>query len=205
MEQNETLSGTNNAQGDQTNNQSMEALLASDSLNIDLPTAGEMRKGMIASISQNQILISIGAKSEGVVAGKELEQLTEEERAGLSVGQEVNVFVISPEDNNGNVVLSLAIESASENISAGKSLAKPLGASKIFPQEIVEMISVGEEANNLEEVLVDIADNLERRTNRELDMAVRMLEPFMLLIMAAVVLFVVIALLLPILNSSGIL
>ena len=67
------------------------------------------------------------------------------------------------------------------------------------------MISVGEEANNLEEVLVDIADNLERRTNRELDMAVRMLEPLMLLLMAAVVLFVVIALLLPILNSSGIL
>ncbi|MCA9052947.1 MAG: type II secretion system F family protein, partial [Planctomycetaceae bacterium] len=108
-------------------------------------------------------------------------------------------------DATGNVVLANAIESASENISAGKSLARPLSASKIFPLEVVEMISVGEEANNLEEVLVDIADNLERRTNRELDMAVRMLEPLMLLLMAAVVLFVVIALLLPILNSSGIL
>ena len=108
-------------------------------------------------------------------------------------------------DATGNVVLTRAIESASENISAGKSLAKPLGASQIFPLEVVEMISVGEEANNLEEVLVDIADNLERRTNRELDMAVRLLEPIMLLAMAAVVLFVVIALLLPILNSSGVL
>ena len=107
MDQNETLSGTNNAQGDQTNNQSMEALLASESLNIDLPKAGEIRKGTIASISPNQILISIGAKSEGVVAGKELEQLTEEERSGLEVGQELDVFVISPEDSNGNVVLSL--------------------------------------------------------------------------------------------------
>jgi general secretion pathway protein F len=108
-------------------------------------------------------------------------------------------------DATGNMVLSQAIENASENISAGKSLAKPLGASQIFPQETVEMISVGEEANNLEEVLVDIADNLERRTNRELDMAVRMLEPIMLLGMAGVVLFVVIGLLLPILQSSGIL
>jgi general secretion pathway protein F/type IV pilus assembly protein PilC len=108
-------------------------------------------------------------------------------------------------DATGNMVLSQAIESASENISAGKSLARPLAVSGIFPQETVEMISVGEEANNLEEVLVDIADNLERRTNRELDMAVRMLEPVMLLLMAAVVLFVVIALLLPILQSSGIL
>ena len=106
-EQNETLSGTSNAQGDQSNNQSMEALLASESLSIDLPKAGEIRKGTIASISQNQILISIGAKSEGVVAGKELEQLTQEEREALSVGQELDVFVIIPEDVNGNVVLSL--------------------------------------------------------------------------------------------------
>ncbi|MBL8098029.1 MAG: S1 RNA-binding domain-containing protein [Anaerolineales bacterium] len=85
----------------------MEALLASESLNIDLPQAGEIRKGTIASISQNQILISIGAKSEGVVAGRELEQLTQEERDALQVGQEIDVYVIVPEDDNGNVVLSL--------------------------------------------------------------------------------------------------
>lgn len=107
IDQNETLSGINNAQGDQNNNQSMEALLASESLSIDLPKAGEIRKGTIASISPNQILISIGAKSEGVVAGKELEQLTQEERDALQVGQELDVFVIIPEDSNGNVILSL--------------------------------------------------------------------------------------------------
>jgi small subunit ribosomal protein S1 len=85
----------------------MEALLANESLNIDLPQAGEIRKGTIASISLNQILISIGAKSEGVVAGRELEQLTQEERDALKVGQEIDVFVVIPEDANGNVVLSL--------------------------------------------------------------------------------------------------
>ncbi|KXK15431.1 MAG: putative 30S ribosomal protein S1 [Chloroflexi bacterium OLB14] len=105
--ENETLSGQTNAQGDQANNQSMEALLANESLNIDLPQAGEIRKGTIASISPNQILISIGAKSEGVVAGRELEQLTQEERDALQVGQEIDVFVVNPEDDNGNVVLSL--------------------------------------------------------------------------------------------------
>ncbi|MEZ6056556.1 MAG: type II secretion system F family protein [Planctomycetaceae bacterium] len=106
-------------------------------------------------------------------------------------------------DATGNAVLSQAIAAATENISAGKSLAKPLAASGEFPPEMVEMVSVGEEANNLEKVLIDVADNLERRTNRELDVAVRMLEPLMLLVMAAIVLFVVIALLLPILQSSN--
>jgi len=106
-------------------------------------------------------------------------------------------------DATGNVILAEAIEDAAENVSEGKSLANPLSASGQFPKEIVEMISVGEEANNLEEVLINVADNLERRTNRELDVAVRMLEPLLLLVMAAIVLFVVIALLLPIMQSSG--
>ncbi len=106
-------------------------------------------------------------------------------------------------DATGNLLLSEAIETAAENVSEGKSLAQPLAASGQFPEDIIEMVAVGEEANNLEEVLIDVADNLERRTNRELDITVRMLEPLLLLVMAGVVLFVVVALLLPIMQSSG--
>jgi small subunit ribosomal protein S1 len=98
--------GAENTQGDQPSNQTMASLLETESLSVELPQVGEIRKGVIASIGTNQILISVGAKSEGVVAGRELEQLTPEERAELKVGQEVNVFVLNPEDQNGNVVLS---------------------------------------------------------------------------------------------------
>jgi small subunit ribosomal protein S1 len=104
MDEHEALSGQES--GEQPNNQTMESLLESESLSVELPQVGEIRKGMIASISPSQILISVGAKSEGVVAGRELEQLTAEERAELKVGQEVSVFVLNPEDQNGNVVLS---------------------------------------------------------------------------------------------------
>jgi len=105
-------------QGEQpglNNNQTMESLLKEQELNIDLPQAGEIRKGHIASVSPSQVLVSIGAKSEGLVSGKELEQLTSEEREALAVGQEVYVYVLSPEDSNGNVVLSL--KRAQEQIS----------------------------------------------------------------------------------------
>jgi small subunit ribosomal protein S1 len=105
MDENEAQ-GAANAQGDQPNNQTMESLLESESLSVELPQTGEIRKGMIASIGQSQILVSIGAKSEGVINARELEQLTSEEREALKVGQEVNVYVINPEDQNGNVVLS---------------------------------------------------------------------------------------------------
>ncbi|MBN71008.1 MAG: pilus assembly protein PilC [Gimesia sp.] len=106
-------------------------------------------------------------------------------------------------DAAGNKVISNSIGEAAESISAGKSIAEPFAISGQFPEEVVEMIAVGEEANNLEQVLIDIADNMERQTNRKLDMFVRMLEPLMLLMMAAVVVFVMLALLLPVFQSSG--
>jgi small subunit ribosomal protein S1 len=94
-------------QNNNNNNQTMESLLNEQDLNVDLPQPGEIRTGMIASISPSQILVSIGAKSEGVVSGRELDALTAEERDALKVGEEVHVFVLNPEDENGNVVLSL--------------------------------------------------------------------------------------------------
>ncbi len=106
------------------------------------------------------------------------------------------------QDATGNMILQEAISTAAERISTGKSLAQPLAQSKHFPPEVVELISVGEDSNRLEGVLIDIADTLERRTERSLELVVRMIEPLMLLMMAAVVLFIVSALLLPILQSS---
>jgi general secretion pathway protein F len=118
---------------------------------------------------------------------------------GTMLGQGVpilNALRISSE-SAGNRVLAEAILSATENISAGETLARPLGKCKHFPEAVVEMIAVAEESNRLKDVLVGIADSLERRTFRRLDLAVRLLEPLMLVLMAGVVLFLVIALMLP--------
>jgi small subunit ribosomal protein S1 len=101
--------------GTANNNQTMESLLREQDLSVDLPQPGEIRKGMIASVSPTQVLVSIGAKSEGVVSGRELDQLTPQEREALKVGDEIHVYVINPEDANGNVVLSL--KRAQEQIS----------------------------------------------------------------------------------------
>ena len=85
---------------------SMESLLEEQGLSLDFPTQGEIRQGVIATIRENEILVSIGTKSEGVISGRELESIASDERAAFEVGQKIPVFVISPEDQNGNVVLS---------------------------------------------------------------------------------------------------
>jgi general secretion pathway protein F/type IV pilus assembly protein PilC len=101
-------------------------------------------------------------------------------------------------DSTGNRVLAEAIDKSAENITAGDALATPLTACKYFPRDVVEMIAVGEESNNLDKVLVDIAQGLEKRTGRQLELFVRLLEPLMLLVMAFVTLLVVAGLLLPV-------
>ena len=107
------------------------------------------------------------------------------------------------EEASGNRILAEAISDAAENITSGESLARPLGSSGHFPPTVVEMIAVAEESNSLETVLVDVAEGLERRTARRLDLFVRLLEPAMLVVLASVVLVVVIALLMPVMKMYG--
>ena len=95
----EMSSGTNTSSN-------METLLKEEGLGLELPQTGDVRTGVIASISDSQILVSVGAKSEGSITGRELEQIPPEERAALHVGQEIPVYIMSTEDSNGIVVLS---------------------------------------------------------------------------------------------------
>ncbi len=88
------------------NHETMESLMRSEDAGLEFPIQGEIRQGVIASISASQILVSVGSKSEGVIMGRELEQIPASDREALTVGQKIPVYVINPEDQNGNVVLS---------------------------------------------------------------------------------------------------
>jgi small subunit ribosomal protein S1 len=118
MEQNNALIGqeampesnhtVENHQEEQTSerSQDMESLLEQEGLSLDFPTQGEIRTGVIARLGGNEILVSIGTKSEGIISGREKEQIPPDEYKALEVGQEIPVYVVDPEDQNGNVVLS---------------------------------------------------------------------------------------------------
>jgi len=85
---------------------SMADLLDAEEYKVDLPQRGEIRTGVVASVSPSQILVSIGAKSEGVIAGRALEDMTTEDKKSIQPGQEITVYVLNPEDKHGNVILS---------------------------------------------------------------------------------------------------
>ena len=106
-------------------------------------------------------------------------------------------------DSTGTRVLARAIEKSAENVTAGQKLADPLRKSGYFPTDVVEMITIAEEANALETVLVQIADGLDKRTARNLDLMVKLLEPMMLMVMAIIVGTIAVGLLMPIFKISS--
>jgi small subunit ribosomal protein S1 len=100
----------------------MEALLEAEGLTIDFPKRGEIRNGTIASISDGQILVSVGAKSEGIIAGKEFESIDEETRKSFEVGNEITAYVVTPEDSHGNLILSYTRALEEENWQTAEEL-----------------------------------------------------------------------------------
>ncbi len=106
-------------------------------------------------------------------------------------------------DAAGHPALEEAVDRAMEAVRAGEPLAVPLGQSGFFEEDVSEMVAVGESANNLASVLGGIADTLEKRVDRAIGVAVKLMEPALLLFLAAVVLGIFLALVLPMLQLGG--
>jgi small subunit ribosomal protein S1 len=69
---------------------------------------GDIVKGIVASKRSNEILVDVGAKSEGIVHARDLENLSPEEVAAIKVGDEVPVYVLNVDDEEDRINLSLS-------------------------------------------------------------------------------------------------
>lgn len=103
----------------------------------------------------------------------------------------------------GSRLMADRITDAMENVRGGKALTEPLRVGGLFPEQILAMIRVAEESNRLDKVLLTIADTVERRTNRQVDQTVRLLEPLILCLVAMAIGFLALGLLLPIFTMAS--
>ncbi|HTS15132.1 MAG TPA: 30S ribosomal protein S1, partial [Candidatus Sulfotelmatobacter sp.] len=85
----------------------MEELLASSPEEIRSLKHGDVVEGSVVRIDKDEILVDIGAKSEGVVSNRELYGRHAEAQPVLAVGDVVLVYVLQPESEAGHAVLSL--------------------------------------------------------------------------------------------------
>ena len=97
-----------------------------------------------------------------------------------------------------NVPMREAVEEASLRIREGAMISRSLAASRLFPPMTTHLISSGEASGRLEEMLHRAATNQEREVDGLIATLLGIMQPLLVIVMAAIVLMIVLAILLPI-------
>jgi type IV pilus assembly protein PilC len=106
-------------------------------------------------------------------------------------------------DSTGNQLVTRAVRFAIASVREGQSLSKSFEASPVVPDLAIEMVQVGESTGSLSEMLRHVADFYDEEVNTRLNQIFTYIEPVLLVILATIVAFVLIALYLPIFNLSS--
>lgn len=102
----------------------------------------------------------------------------------------------------GNRRIRAAMEQVRQQVQGGTSLHRALDGAGQFPPLLVNMVGSGEASGTLADMLERVADDQERGFARQVDTAMALFEPLMILVMGGVVLFIVLAVLLPIMQLN---
>ena len=102
-----------NLAGSEDNNTvTMADLLAQEESFFRVVKPGEIVKGVVASKRPGEILVDVGAKSEGIVDPKDLNNLSPEEIAEIKVGETIPVFVMSTHSDEEGPQIRLSLSQA---------------------------------------------------------------------------------------------
>ncbi|MFN3650683.1 MAG: type II secretion system F family protein [Armatimonadota bacterium] len=102
----------------------------------------------------------------------------------------------------GNRVLRKAIEEVRNAVRGGEALADPLKRTGVFPSLVTNMIAVGEETGNLDEMLNRVADTYDAEIGNKMRQLVSLVEPMVILIMGAIIGTIVLSMLIPVMELS---
>lgn len=104
---------------------------------------------------------------------------------------------------SGNKVIERAVLRVAESIAEGRPIAEPLEESGVFPNMVVQMISVGESVGALDTMLEKIADFYDEEVDQAVENLTAMIEPFMMVFLGGMIGGIVVAMYLPIFQMAG--
>lgn len=102
-----------------------------------------------------------------------------------------------------NAVIEEAIAEARASVLEGASLAQPLRTSGEFPPMVITMVEVGERAGDLEAMLAKVAQTYDEQVETTVTRLTSLLEPLLILVMVGIVLFIMMATLMPLMSVTS--
>jgi len=103
-------------------------------------------------------------------------------------------------DSSRNEVLMEGVESIRRTVREGEGIARPMGETGLFDDLVVNMVDVGEATGELDKMLMKVADAYEKQVERRINAMLKLIEPLLLIVVAALVGFIVVALFLPLMS-----
>ena len=98
---------------------------------------------------------------------------------------------------SGNTIIEDAIMAVRKAVEEGKTLADPLGQTKVFPAMVVQMIGVGEQTGALDQMLSKIADFYEEEVDTAVTGLMKLIEPLLITFLGGVIGTIVTAMYMP--------
>ena len=103
----------------------------------------------------------------------------------------------------GNVVIRNSILSARQEVEEGSTLAEPLRRRKLFPPMVTQIVAVGEQTGQLDNMLKKLADYYEEEADASIANLMTMLEPLMIIFLGGIVGGIVVSMYFPIFTLIG--
>ncbi|MFI4916510.1 MAG: type II secretion system F family protein [Phycisphaerales bacterium JB060] len=162
-----------------------------------------MRRSAEGRLSMDRALLAtplIGMLARDVAVSRFTRTLGTLTGSGISLLQALRITRATL----GNRALELVIDDVVSQVSQGKTLAAPMEQSGYFPPMLVQIVAMGERSGRLEELLGHAARAMEERTEATLKLVTTLLPPLLVVTMAGVVGFIVLAILLPMLELQDV-
>ncbi len=148
-----------------------------DSIILKLPVIGELRR---------RISIARWTRTLGTLLG-----------AGVPILDAIAVTT----QTTGNEVFSKLLTNVGESIRQGDTFVNPLEKSRQVPSTVVSMLAVGEESGDLDKMLLKLGDKYDYRVDVQVNSLMSLLEPVVIIVLGVIVLFILLAILLPVFSD----
>ncbi|MDE2127465.1 MAG: type II secretion system F family protein [Armatimonadetes bacterium] len=129
-------------------------------------------------------------------------RFTETLAGAIKAGVPILRALATAAQTSGNVIIMDAVTSVSTAVKEGATLSGPLESSGQFPPIVTKMVAAGEQSGNLDEMLEEVTHFFHRDIEYTVGQLTRIMEPAMTVVVGGIVLFVLLALYMPVFNLT---